>query len=396
MRKEGNDMSGIRPRRAAAGLALMAVLTLVPALAVESPRGKDAMNTSSIKPTGIEKADFGNTEDGRTVEIFTLTNKNGMTAKITTFGATVTELHVPDKDGKLHNVVLGYDNVTQYESKENPYLGCAVGRYANRIAKGELVVDGKTYKLPINNGANTLHGGIKGLSKRNWTGAAVDTKDGPAVTFTYVSRDGEEGFPGDMTIHVTYTVTHDNALKIDYNATTNKPGVVNLTNHSYFNLAGPGSGDILGHELMLAAENYTPVDDGLIPTGEIKSVKDTPFDFTKPNTIGARIAQIPGGYDHNYVLAEKPRPLAFAGRVREPKSGREMEVWTTEPGVQLYTSNFMDGSVKGIGGAYQKHAAFCLETQHFPDSPHHPNFPSTEIRPGQEFTSQTIYKFLQT
>jgi len=378
-----------------AGLAIL-TMAVLPAIAVESGRGKAQMNTSSsIKP--IEKADFGKTADGSAVEIFTLRNKNGMTAKVTTFGAAVTELHVPDKNGKLQNVVLGFDNVKQYESKENPYFGCAVGRYANRIAKGEFTVDGHTYKLPINNGPNTLHGGLKGISKINWNSAeAKETKDGPAVTLTYLSKDGEEGFPGDMTIQVTYTVTNDNALQIDYSATTNKTGVINLTNHSYFNLAGPGSGDVLAQKLMLAAEQYTPVDDALIPTGEIKSVKGTPFDFTTPHTIGERIAQVKGGYDHNYVLAEKPRQLTLAGRAREPKSGRTMEIWTTEPGVQLYTSNHMDGSLKGIGGTYGAHGAFCLETQHFPDSPHHLNFPTTEIKPGETFTSQTVYKFSES
>jgi aldose 1-epimerase len=386
-------MLALRRRCTIAVLAILASAALLPSVAIES-RGNGKMNTSSsIKSTGVQKADFGQADDGSAVHIFTLTNRHGMTAKITTYGATVTELHVPDKEGKLQNVVLGYDNVKQYEAKENPYLGATVGRYANRIAKGEFTVDGQTYKLPINNGPNTLHGGIKGLSRVNWAGETKESKEGPSVTFTYKSKDGEEGFPGNLTVHVTYTVTNDNALKIDYSATTDKRGVVNLTNHSYFNLAGPGRGDILGHELMLAADNYTPVDDGLIPTGEIKPVKGTAMDFTKAATIGSRIGEVKGGYDHNYVLSEKPRPLAFAGRVREPKSGRTMEVWTTEPGVQLYTSNFMDGSVKGIGGAYNKHAAFCLETQHFPDSPHHPNFPSTIISPGEEFKSQTIYKF---
>lgn len=388
-------MLAFRTRCMIAGAVIFLSAALLPSSAIES-RGTDKVNPSSIKSTEIQTADFGKTEDGSAVQIFTLRNSHGMTAKVTTFGATVTELHVPDKEGKLQNVVLGYDNVKQYESKENPYLGCVVGRYANRIAKGELTIDGHTYKLPINNGPNTLHGGLKGLSKVNWTGEVKETKDGPSAAFTYLSKDGEEGFPGNMTVRVTYTVTNDNALRIDYSATTDKKGVINLTNHSYFNLAGPGSGDVLGHELLLAAEHYTPVDSELIPTGEIKEVKGTPFDFTKPATIGSRIDQIKGGYDHNYVLAEKTRPPAFAARVHEPKSGRTMEVWTTEPGVQLYTSNFMDGSLKGIGGAYGKHAAFCLETQHFPDSPHHPNFPTTTIKPGEEFKSQTIYKFSQS
>lgn len=374
---------------------LVSVLTAqISTDAIAATQGKDRMNTSSIKSTSVQKADFGKTSEGIPVEIYTLVNKNGMIAKITTFGATVTELSVPNKEGKLANVVLGYDNVAQYESKENPYLGCTVGRVANRIAKGEFTLEGKTYKLPINNGPNTLHGGLKGFSKVVWTADPKPSSEGAVVTFTYVSKDGEEGFPGTMTSHVTYTLTDDNALKIDYVATTDKTTLVNLTNHSYFNLAGAGNGTILDHELMLTAEAYTPVDAELIPTGEIKSVKGTPFDFTKPAAIGSRIAEVTRGYDHNYVLCDKPRALSLAGRARDLKLGRTMEIWTTEPGVQLYTSNFMDGTVKGNGGAYQKHAAFCLETQHFPDSVHHENFPTTVLKPNQEYKTTTVYKFV--
>lgn len=389
-------MSAFGSRFLLAGLAFSLIAIQLPLPSIGATKGASKMSTSSIKSTAIQKADFGRTESGTAVEIYTLTNKNGMSVKVTTFGATVTELHVPDRAGKVADVVLGYDNVAQYESKENPYLGCAVGRYANRIAKGQFAIDGNTYKLPVNNGPNTLHGGIKGFSKVVWAAEPAETKDGPAVTFTYVSKDGEEGFPGNMTTRVTYTLTADNALKIDYAAVTDKPTVLNLTNHSYFNLAGAGVQNILDHELMLAAEAYTPVDEELIPTGEIKSVKGTPFDFTKPERIGARIEQVKGGYDHNYVLADKPRPVALAGRARDPKSGRTMEIWTSEPGVQLYTSNFMDGSLKGIGGSYGKHAAFCLETQHYPDSPNQPKFPSTVLRPGGEFKSTTIYKFFNS
>lgn len=291
------------------------------------------------------------------------------------------------------NVVLGFDNIAQYEGKHNPYFGCVVGRFANRIAGGEFTIDGKTYNLPINNGPNTLHGGLQGLSKRLWTAESNDTSGGSSVTLKYVSKDGEEGFPGNLTTKVTYSLTDDNALKIEYVAVTDKATVINLTNHSYFNLAGAGSGDVLGHELMIAADRFTPVDETLIPTGELASVHDTALDFTKPSLIGTRIAEIKGGYDHNFVLSEKPRPLALAARTRDPKSGRTMEVWTTEPGIQLYTSNHMDGSIKGNGGTYGPHAAVCLETQHFPDSVHQPSFPSTELRPGQEFKSTTIYKF---
>jgi aldose 1-epimerase len=380
-----------------ASLFIVLLLAQAPAISVGSIQGSEKMNTtSSITSTELKPTDFGRTTDGQPVEIYTLVNKNGASAKVTTYGATVTELHMPDKAGKMADVVLGYDNLAQYQSKENPYLGCAVGRVCNRIAKGEFTLDGKTYKTPTNNGPNTLHGGLKGFSHVVWKAEPKQTADGPAVTFTYLSKDGEEGFPGNMTATVTYTLTHDNALRIDYSATTDKTTLVNLTNHAYFNLAGAGQGNILDHELMLAAQSYTPVDETLIPTGEIKSVAGTPFDFTKPATIGSRINELSGGYDHNYVLSDKPHPVALAGRVRDPKSGRTMEIWTTEPGVQLYTSNFMDGSLKGIGGTYGKHCAFCLETQHFPDSVHQPKFPTTELKPGEEFKSTTIYKFFNT
>lgn len=383
-----------RPSTAAVIIAL--AIGQAPSVAVESCGEGNKMNPASTS-SSIQRADFGMSSDGTPAELFTLVNKNGMIAKFTTFGATVTELHFADKNAKDANVVLGYDNVSQYDSKENPYLGCAVGRYANRIAKGEFTLDGQSYKLPVNNGPNTLHGGIKGFSKIPWKFVETkETSEGPQIAFEHVSPDGEEGFPGKMTVRVTYTLTHDNALRIDYSATTDKPTIVNLTNHSYFNLSGAGNGDILDHEMTIAAERYTPVDDTLIPTGDLRSVKGTPFDFTTMHTIGSRIGEIKGGYDHNFVLADAPRKLTMAARARDPKSGRTMEVWTTEPGVQFYTSNFMDGSVKGNGGAYGKHCAFCLETQHFPDSIHHPNFPTVVLKPGQEFKSQTVYKFSNT
>ncbi len=384
-------MAAFRHRGLLIGLILSISCLQEPAVSLEIKRGKDKM--TSIKSTMIQKSDFGTTEDGVAVDIFTLANKSGMTLKVTTFGATITEIIFPDKNGIPANVVLGFDNIAQYEGKQNPYFGCVVGRFANRIARGEFTIDGKTYTLPINNGPNTLHGGLKGLSKRLWTGKFNDTSDAPSVTLTYVSKDAEEGFPGNLTTKVTYTLTNDNAVNIDYSATTDKATVINLTNHSYFNLAGAGSGDVLSHELMIAADSFTPVDEHLIPTGEIASVKGSALDFTKQTTIGSRIAEVKGGYDHNFVLSEKPRPLALAACTRDPKSGRTMEVWTTEPGVQLYTSNHMDGSIRGNGGTYGPHGAVCLETQHFPDSVHQPSFPSTELRPGQEFKSTTVYKF---
>jgi aldose 1-epimerase len=344
---------------------------------------------------GVTKTDFGKA-DGKSVELYTLTNAKGMKATVMTYGATLTGLWVPDRDGKLADVVLGFDDLQGY-FKGHPFFGSTVGRVANRIAKGKFTLDGKDYKLFVNNGPNTLHGGQKGFDKQIWTAAPVPGKGGPAVKFTYTSPDGEEGYPGKLTASVTYTLTNDNELRLDYEATTDKATPVNLTNHSYFNLAGQGTATILGHELTLEADKYTPPDDTLIPTGEIKTVKGTPLDFTTPHTIGERIDQLKGdprGYDHNFVLNSGGKKLASAARVREPKSGRVMEVLTTEPGVQLYTSNFLDGKLKGKGGvAYPQYGALCLETQHFPDSVNHTNFPSTILRPGETFRSTTVYRF---
>lgn len=343
--------------------------------------------------TKIDKTSFGKTADGNAVELFTLQNKNGMTAKITTFGATLTELDVPGKDGKMANVVLGFDNIAGYESKENPYFGATVGRVANRIAGGKFTLDGHEYTLAKNNGNNTLHGGLVGFNRRVWHAEPKETADGPSVKFSYLSKDMEEGFPGNVQVSVTYTLTNDNAVKLEYAATTDKSTPINVTNHAYFNLAGAGSGDVLAQELMLSADKYTPVNDELIPTGDIASVKGTAMDFTKLTPIGARIAEVKGGYDHNFVLTPAPQSLKLAARAVDPKSGRTLEMLTTEPGLQLYTGNFLDGTIKGNGGAYHKHAAFCLEAQHFPDSIHHANFPSVVLKPGQEYKQTTIYKF---
>jgi aldose 1-epimerase len=345
----------------------------------------------------IQKSDFGKTNEGQAVELYTLTNNHGMTAKIATYGATLVELWVPDKNGQKADVVLGFDNIPQYQ-KESPFFGATTGRIANRIAKGKFKIDGKEYQVATNNGPNHLHGGPKGFDKQIWKAEELKSSKGAAVRFTYVSPDMDQGFPGRLTTHVTYTLTDDNELQIHYEATTDKTTIVNLTNHSYFNLHGAGSGkDILDHVLTLYADAYTPVDDTLIPTGEIKPVKGTIYDFTSPKAIGKDIEKTPGtpnGYDHNYVINGKPGDLRKAARVEDPDTGRVMEVRTDQPGVQLYTGNFLDGKISGVGGKpYVKHYAFCLETQHFPDSVNHPKFPTTELKPGQTFKSTTIFKF---
>ena len=343
----------------------------------------------------VDRMDFGKTPDGTPVDLYVLTNGR-ITAKVMSYGAILTELDVPDRSGKSADVVLGFDNLEGYLGG-HPYFGATVGRVANRVGGAKFRLDGKDYTLAVNNGPNSLHGGIKGFDKVVWKAEDVSGAAGPAVKFTYLSKDGEEGYPGNLSVAVTYTVTADDALRIDYRATTDKATPVNLTNHSYFNLAGPASGAILGHELMIAAEKYTPGDETMIPTGAIAPVKGTPLDFTKSTLIGARIDQIPGdpgGYDHNFVLDPGANLANPAARVYEPSSGRVMEVFTTEPGVQLYTGNFLDGSLKGKGGViYKKRQALCLETQHYPDSVHHPEFPTTILKPGATYTQTTIYKF---
>lgn len=340
----------------------------------------------------IEKQDFGKTPDGESVDLYTLTNANGLKTQIMTYGGIVTTLHVPDRDGNLGDIVLGYDTLDEY-IKDNPYFGALIGRCGNRIGKGKFTLNGVEYTLATNNDENHLHGGIKGFDKVVWDAEQMETDEGPALKLTYLSKDGEEGYPGNLNCTVIYTLTDNNELKVSYEAETDKDTVVNLTHHSYFNLAGHGSGDILGHELMLNADNYTPVDEGLIPTGEIRPVKDTPMDFTKPTAVGARIDQVKGGYDHNFVLNSCDGSLALAASVYEPKTGRVMEISTTEPGIQFYSGNFLDGSVKGKGAVYNKHNAFCLETQHFPDAPNKPDFPSIVLKPGEKYTHLTVHKF---
>lgn len=348
----------------------------------------------------MQKQTFGKTEDGKQVDLYTLTNKNGMEVAITNYGGTVVSWKVPDRDGHIADVVLGYDNVKDYENGK-AYFGATVGRYANRIAHGKFILAGATYTLAKNDGENHLHGGIKGFSKHVWTAKDVSGSQGQALELTYLSKDGEEGYPGNLSVTVTFTLTEKNELKIDYSATTDKDTVLNLTNHSYFNLAGQGSGEILSHELTLNADRFTPVDATLIPTGELRKVKDTPFDFTQSKAIGARITQddeqlkFGKGYDHNWVLnSPKTGALSLAAQLYEPKSGRLLEVRTTEPGVQFYSGNFLDGTAHGKEGkVYNYRTGMCLETQHFPDSPNHPDFPTTVLKPGQRFHSTTIYKF---
>jgi aldose 1-epimerase len=345
---------------------------------------------------GVTKSPFGKLPDGTPIDLYTLRAGNGAIAKITNYGAILTELHVPDAHGKFGDVVLGFDTLPGYLDG-HPYFGSNVGRVGNRIAKGTFSLDGKEYKLATNNGPNTLHGGLKGFDKVVWK-AGPAAADGPSLNLTYRSPDGEEGFPGNLTVSITYTLTSNNVLRVSYGAWTDKATPVNLAHHSYFNLAGPASGNVLGHEVTIFADKYTPVDDTLIPTGRIESVKGTPLDFTTPHTIGERIGELkgdPGGYDHNYVLrsggAKEP---VLAARVSEPTTGRVLEVLTTEPGLQFYTGNFLDGKSKGKAGVvYKKNAGFCLEAQHFPDSVNRPEFPSVILRPGESYGQTTVYRF---
>jgi aldose 1-epimerase len=344
----------------------------------------------------MQKQSFGKTEDGQPVDLYILTNKNGMEAAITNYGGTVVSLKVADRSGKFEDVVLGYDDLDGYATGK-AYIGATVGRYANRIAHATFTLDSSTYSLAKNDGDNHLHGGF---NKRVWTAKDVSSSAGQALELTYLSKDGEEGFPGNLPVKVVYTLTDQNELRIDYTATTDKDTVLNLTNHAYFNLAGQGNGDILQQQIMIKADRFTPIDATSIPTGELRSVKGTPFDFTNSTAIGTRIDQddpqlkLGRGYDHNWVLNNgTPASLFLAAQAYDQHSGRVLEVLTTEPGIQLYTGNFLDGIHGKDGKVYNRRYAFCLETQHFPDSPNHPNFPSAELKPGQHFQSTTVYKF---
>jgi aldose 1-epimerase len=353
------------------------------------------------KGPNVDKQSFGTAPDGKAIDIYTLKNAKGMEARITNFGATLVSLRVPDRAGKFDDVVLGFDSLDGYVNL-NTYYGGLIGRHGNRIAGGKFSLDGKTFTLPKNNGENTLHGGLKGFNKRVWEAKPVTTKAGEELELTYLSSDGEEGFPGNLSVKVVYKLAADkNDLTIDYTATTDKDTVLNLTNHSYFNLAGAGSGDILGDVVTIHASKFTPVDASLIPTGELKDVAGTPFDFRKPTAVGARIdqndpqLQYGKGYDLNWVIDRKAgsTDLVPAAEVYEPKTGRVLEVLTTEPGVQFYSGNHMEDTQGKDGKTYHFRGALCLETQHYPDSPNHPAFPTTELKPGQTFHSTTVFKF---
>lgn len=352
--------------------------------------------SAQAKP-GFKKDDFGKA-DGKKVEIYTLTNSKGAEARITTYGATLVSLKVPDNKSAFADVILGYDTVDGYIN-DTAYFGATIGRYGNRIAKGKFTLDGQVYNLAVNNGENHLHGGPKGFHKRIWKAKPYTDANGVNLELTYLSKNGEENYPGNLSVKVVYTLTDNNEIKLNYSATSDKDTIINLTNHSYFNLAGAGSGTILNHQLQINADQYTPTDAGSIPTGELQNVKNTPMDFTTSTTIGERIDQsfeqlvLGKGYDHNWVLNKTGNDLTAIAKVYESTSGRVLEVYTTEPGVQFYSGNFLDG-VKGKNGkVYQKRDGFCLETQHFPDSPNKPNFPSTVLKANQPFSSTTIYKF---
>jgi aldose 1-epimerase len=351
--------------------------------------GAITMNSATAKP-------FGTTKDGTPITVYTLINNRGLKARLIDYGATLISVETPDKNGKLANITLGFPNPDGYLQR-HPYFGSTVGRYGNRIAGGKFKLDGKEYTLATNNGPNHLHGGLKGFDAVVWKAQPLKEPSAVGVQFTYRSKDGEEGYPGNLDVTVSYSLTNNSELKIDYAAKTDKATVLNLTNHAYWNLAGAGSGDILKHELTINADKYLPIDDTSIPTGKPADVKGTPFDFTSPHAIGERIGELKKephqtkGYDHCYVLRGQAGKLELAARAKDPASGRVMEVFTTEPGVQLYCGNFLGGGA-GEGG-YKQHDAFCLETQHYPDSPNQPQFPTTVLRTGETFKSTTVHKF---
>jgi aldose 1-epimerase len=347
----------------------------------------------------MKKESFGKTADGQSVNLYTLTNRDGVEAKVTNYGGIVVSLKTRDRNGKLDDVVLGFDTLDGY-LKGNPYFGAIIGRYGNRIAEARFTLKGTRYELTANDGENHLHGGINGFHKVVWEANPIEAKDGVALELAYLSADGEEGYPGNLSVQAIYTLTDNGELKIDYSATTDEDTIINLTHHSYFNLSGQGNGDILKHEAMINADCFTPINSRLIPTGELRNTNGTPFDFTRTTAIGMRINQddeqlrFAKGYDHNFVLNGKVGALRQAAKVFEPTTGRVMEVWTTEPGLQFYSGNFLDGSITGKGGrVYNHRCGFCLEAQHFPDSPNKPAFPSTVLKKGSRYHTTTTYKF---
>lgn len=380
---------------------LLIVCTLIVLVMSCKPKSQESSETTdsvSAPEATTSRAPYGTLEDGTEVSLYTLTNTVGTSMTVTNFGGIIVSLNMPDRTGIMEDIVLGFDSLSTYE-KFNPYFGAIIGRYGNRIAKGKFKLDDQTYNLAKNNGENHLHGGIKSFGKVVWTGDAYSTPDGAVLKLTYFSKDLEEGYPGNLQCEVIYTLTNDNELKIDYKATTDKKTIVNLTNHSYFNLSGNTKNDILGHTLTIAASKFLPVDKGLIPTGELADVKGTPFDFTQEHVIGERINDthpqlgVGGGYDHCWVF-DKTDSNSPVATVYDSVSGRFMEVFTTEPGVQFYSGNFLDGKLTGkFNTVYKKRYGLCLETQHFPDSPNQPSFPSTVLNPGEVYTTQTIYKF---
>ncbi len=346
----------------------------------------------------IERRPFGKLANGGAVELYTLTNKAGVQVQITNYGGAVVSVRTPDRRGVMDDIVLGYDTAQGYEA-DTAYFGALVGRYANRIAKGRFNLNGVDYQLAQNNGVNHLHGGVRGFNKVIWTARESRTSDGVALELSYLSKDGEEAYPGNLQVTATYVLTDANELRIEYTAKTDKETIVNLTHHSYFNLEGAGSGDVLRHEMKINADRFTPVDSTLIPTGELRAVKGTPLDFTRSTPIGARINAsddqlvLGKGYDHNFVLNKKGKSLTLAATVYEPVSGRVVEMWTTEPGMQFYSGNFLDNVLGKAGKTYKHRGGFCLEAQHFPDSPNHSAFPSTVLKPNERYTQTTVYKF---
>lgn len=342
---------------------------------------------------GVVKSAFGRTSEGDQASLFVCTNKNGLVMKVTDYGAIVVSLETPDREGKMANITLGFEGLEGYQQR-HPYFGATVGRYGNRIGGATFEIDGQRYNLAKNNGENSLHGGVKGFDKVMWNAEPVEEPEAVGVRFSYLSPDGEEGFPGNLDLQVTYLLTNANEMRIDYKATTDAPTPVNLTNHCYWNLAGAGSGDILDHEILLNSDQFVPVDAGLIPTGELLAVEGGPLDFREARPIGSRITEMGevGGYDHCFVLRGQDGSLALAARVKDPKSGRVMEIETTQPGIQFYTGNFLDGAPQN--GGYQRHEGFCLETQHYPDSPNKPTFPNTILRPGESYHQVTVHRFL--